>query len=123
MIQNDKILSKNVSIYILQGPFFFGAMNVFDSKVSEQIDTTMPHIIIDIEDVPFVDSTAAVRLLEFIHKRIKGGNKVYLTSVKPDIRKKLIKNQELRDFINSKNTVFSDSGAAVEFLKSYFNED
>ncbi len=122
-IQNDKTLNKNVAIYILQGPFFFGAMNVFDSKVSEQIDTTMPHIIIDMEDVPFVDSTAAFRLLEFIHKRSKTGKKVYLTCMKPDVKKRLLKNQELKEFIHSNNTIFPDSISAINYLKIHLEKE
>ena len=84
-IFSDPYLENNVSVYTINGPFFFGAMNVFENKIDEHIIMSKKHIILRMRYVPFIDSTGIERLKSFILSRKEMKQNVYLTSVHPNV--------------------------------------
>lgn len=115
---------ENVSVYSIHGPFFFGAMNIFDSKINEHIDVKRPHIIIDLEDVPFIDSTAIVRLLEFIKAREKENKKVYFSGANENVKRILRGNEEFNNYLNTNNEIiYKNIDSAMEFIESNIDEE
>jgi SulP family sulfate permease len=110
---------ENVSIYSIHGPFFFGAMNLFDSKVNEQLDVKRPRIIIDLHDVPFIDSTALVRLIEFINAREKENKKVYFAGANKTVKRILAENAEFAEYLDKrKKKLFDSVDSALKFIES-----
>jgi SulP family sulfate permease len=110
---------ENVSIYSIHGPFFFGAMNLFDSKVNEQLDVKRPRIIIDLHDVPFIDSTALVRLIEFINARQKENKKVYFAGANKTVKRILAENPEFAEYLDKrKKKLFDSVDSALKFIES-----
>nr|WP_269429702.1 sodium-independent anion transporter [Methanococcoides methylutens] len=118
-INSDPYLDENVAVYTINGPFFFGAMNVFEHKVDEQIKMSKKHIVIRMRYVPFIDTTGIERLKSFISLRKKMGQKVYLTSVQPSVMAVIDSDNDLTGMIREKDVlVFSRTQEALGFLKS-----
>jgi SulP family sulfate permease len=114
----DPYLEKNVSVYTINGPFFFGAMNVFESKINEHISISKPHIILRMRYVPFIDTTGLERLRSFIHSSRKMKQKVYITSVQPKVMSKLDIDKEFRHMIKNKEVlIFDSTQEALAYLK------
>ncbi|MDK2835149.1 MAG: sulfate permease, SulP family [Methanolobus sp.] len=115
----DPHLERNVSVYTINGPFFFGAMNVFESKINEHMNISKPHIILRMRYVPFIDTTGLERLRSFIHSSKKMKQKVYLTSVQPEVMSKIESDRELRHMIKNKEVlIFSSTQEALAYLKN-----
>ncbi|WP_256623762.1 SulP family inorganic anion transporter [Methanolobus chelungpuianus] len=115
----DPYLEKNVSVYTINGPFFFGAMNVFESKINEHMNISKPHIILRMRYVPFIDTTGLERLRSFIHSSKKMKQKVYLTSIQPEVMSKIDNDAELRHMIRNKEVlIFSSTQEALAYLKN-----
>ncbi len=91
-----------VTVYTIHGPFFFGAMNVFEKKINEHIEATKPLIILRMKYVPFIDSTAIVRLNEFIKDRKKNNGTVLIADMTPLVKQTLLKNKEFTHLVKSK---------------------
>jgi sulfate permease, SulP family len=83
MPSNDDML-----IYKLRGPFFFGATAEV-AAVLDRIGQVPKAFILDLEDVPLVDSTAAESLLAFVKKCRKGGTTVWLAGAPVAVRRVL----------------------------------
>jgi len=115
----DPYLERNVSVYTINGPFFFGAMNVFESKINEHMSISKPHIILRMRYVPFIDTTGLERLRSFIHSSKKMKQKVYITSVQPEVMSKIESDRELRHMIKNKEVlIFSSTQEALAYLKN-----
>lgn len=114
----DPYLEKNVQVYTINGPFFFGAMNVFESKINEHMSISKPHIILRMRYVPLIDTTGIERLRSFIHSSRKMKQKVYITSMQPEVRSKILCDKEFRKMIVEKHVVLFDSTwEALDHLK------
>lgn len=72
-------------VYRINGPFFFGATQKL-AAVLDRIGETPKTYILDLELVPFVDSTAAAMLRSFVSNAREGGTEVVLAGVAPDVR-------------------------------------
>lgn len=57
-------IPQNVSIYSIEGPFFFGAIDTFQSALSS-VNSSVHTIIIRLKHVPFIDVTAIDSLRSF----------------------------------------------------------
>ncbi|MGM0771351.1 MAG: SulP family inorganic anion transporter [Halobacteriota archaeon] len=118
-IISDPYLNENVAVYTINGPFFFGAMNVFEHKVDEQIKMSKKHIVIRMRYVPFIDTTGIERLKSFISVRKKMGQNTYLTSVQPAVMTAIGSDPDLGEMIKNKDVlVFSRTQEALCYLKS-----
>ncbi len=96
--RNEK-LKEVTNVYTLHGPFFFGAMSVFEKKLDEHIENKKPITILRFKYVPFVDSTAIIRLVDFIKQKKKKGAVVYLADLHPGVYKALHHNEEFRELV------------------------
>jgi sulfate permease, SulP family len=77
--------SRDVLVYRINGPFFFGAAATVTSALSRT--GTAPKVyVLDFEMVPFVDSTAAVALEQFVAKAKAGGSRVVIAAARPGPR-------------------------------------
>ncbi len=117
LLNSDKFLKENVSIYTIHGPFFFGAMNIFEQKIKEHINMQKPVIIIRMKHVPFVDGTGEIQLINFIKSRKSKNGRVLFTEFWPGVKEKLMKNKEFNSLI-SKEDIFSSVEKALSHLKS-----
>ena len=120
IINKDPKLKDKVSIYTIHGPFFFGAMNVFDSKLREHMYIQKPVIIIRMKHVPFIDSTGIMNLIGFLEKRKKKNSRVIFTEFWPGVKEELFKNDEFRTLVSNKD-IFKTVQNAFEDIKSYKN--
>ena len=67
MLQHEHLgvkIPKNVGIYSIEGPFFFGAITAFQSALSA-VHSDVKAIIIRLRHVPFIDVTAMDSLRTF----------------------------------------------------------
>ncbi|MDA0524117.1 SulP family inorganic anion transporter [Methanococcoides alaskense] len=114
----DPYLKDNVAVYTINGPFFFGAMAVFENKVDEHIHMSKPHIIIRMRYVPFIDTTGIERLKSFIITRKGTGEKVYLTTVQPEVMRSISSDAVLNKLIQDKDvTIFKSTQEALGYLQ------
>ncbi len=124
IFQNPQ-LKELVSVYTLHGPFFFGAMNVFDRKLNEHLQIRKPIIILRMKHVAFIDSTAIIRLNEFIKERMKAESLVYLTDLTPEVKKTLLNNKEFtslqaKDDILHSIRIFDRTKEAIKYVEDNF---
>lgn len=78
----------DVVVYRLSGAFFFGAASMVGS-VLDNIARLPKRFVLDFEQVPFVDSTAAAMLESFAHKMRRAGVRVVVTGTNASIRRVL----------------------------------
>ena len=121
LLNNNVVLKEKVSVYTINGPFFFGAMNVFDHKINEHLQSKRPFVILRMKYVPFIDSTGVVRLVEFIKKQEKHGSIVILTSVDDKVKKVLLKDHEFQALMKGEHKkqllMFEETKMALEFVE------
>lgn len=114
----DPYLEKNVSVYTINGPFFFGAMNVFESKINEHMNISKPHIILRMRYVPFIDTTGIERLKSFIKTSKKHHHRVYLTSLQPEVMRKMKSDRKLSELMEKQHVhVFESTQEALGYVK------
>jgi len=98
-----------LSVYTINGPFFFGAMNVFDQKVNVHLPTKRQVIVIRMRFVPYVDATATTRLNEFIERRNKENKYVLITGIRPTVKKHLLRDENFDRHVRNKDVYLFDS--------------
>lgn len=118
LLQQSPHLQENVSVYTIHGALFFGAMSLFDRKLTEHIDLKKNIIILRMKHVPFIDITAVERLKDFIHQRSRENKTVILTTLQEDVQKRLFKDQEFRDMIDKKH-IFGHTGEAIRYIEEH----
>lgn len=112
---NPKIKDK-IGIYTIHGPFFFGALNVFDKKINEHKMQKQPFIILRMKHVPFIDSTGVERLKKFIEDNAKEGRKTYLSAIRRRVKKVLDKDAFFRKF-EKENHIFEHTQDALNQIE------
>jgi SulP family sulfate permease len=113
-------LRDNVSVFTIQGPFFFGAMSIFDGKVDQHSGSKAKMIILRMKYVPFIDSTGIERLKEFIEQRQKANSVVLLSSLTEPVEKKLKKDVELAQLFEEKR-IFPHTQDAIRAAKKHLD--
>ncbi len=83
--------NRDVQIYRIAGPFFFGAASSV-GKVLDEIAGAPKVFIFDLSSVPLADATAAQTLKGFIEKMNKKGTKVILSGASHDVMRTLLQN-------------------------------
>ncbi len=85
-------LSPGVSVYEIEGPFFFGVATKFDEVVRSSAMREKPKVrIIRMRKVPFIDSTGIHNLEILIDSSHKEGIKIVLSGVNDHVREALEK--------------------------------
>jgi sulfate permease, SulP family len=110
IIENYGYLPKEIEIYEISGPFFFGAAKHYGEVLKGHASTTEV-LIIRMRYVPFIDSTGVHNFKEAI-KVLKGsGKKIILSGVQPEVRKELDKARI--SFLVGKANIFDNFDAAL----------
>ena len=121
LVKNNPLLKERVSVYTINGPFFFGAMNVFDHKIDEHLDVKKPIVVLRMKYVPFIDTSGVVRLVEFIRKREKHHGIVILTSVDEKVKKILLKDHEFQSLMKGEHKkqllMFENTLMALDYVE------
>ncbi len=103
-------LAKGVEVFELDGPFFFGMANKFDSEM--RIIGDKPRIrILRMRKVPFIDSTGIHNLEMFINQSRQEHIRIILSGVRPEVRLTLDKNQVSQ--LIGEEYIFDNINAAV----------
>jgi SulP family sulfate permease len=76
---------RDVEVYDINGPFFFGAAETFKDAL-RQVNWRPRALILDLRDVPVIDSTGLRALTEMIRQSRKEGVTVLLCDLQPDPR-------------------------------------
>lgn len=84
-------LRPGVSVYEIDGPFFFGAATKFDETVRHSLQTTQLVRIIRMRKVPFIDSTGLHNLQLLIESSQREGIEIVLSGVRDNVRSDLHK--------------------------------
>jgi SulP family sulfate permease len=82
--------NRDVIFYRISGAFFFGA-TARVLTVLERLGATPRLLVLDFEDVPLIDSTAAYSLVAFVNKIKRSGTKVIFAAARPPVRRTLIR--------------------------------
>ena len=79
------IIPKNVEVYEIDGPFFFGMANKFDESMRVVGEKSKVRII-RLRKVPFIDSTGLYNLESLYLRSKKEGIQIILSGVRPQLR-------------------------------------
>lgn len=110
IIENYGYLPKEIEIYEISGPFFFGAAKHYGEVLKGHASSTKV-LIIRMRYVPFIDSTGIHNFKEAI-KVLKGSEKkIILSGVQPEVRKELDKARI--SFLIGKANIFDNFDAAL----------
>jgi len=77
---------RDVEVYDINGPFFFGAAEKFRDAL-RQVHWRPRAIVFDMEHVPVIDSTGLRALTEVVRQTRQSGCEVYLTDLAPEPRR------------------------------------
>src|SRR5690606_13569711 len=81
-------LPKDVLVYTIQGPFFFGAAEKIERALAAT-HTDPKAIIFRLNAVPFIDMTGLETFQELVQEYAKRGVKVYLCEANKNVTRKL----------------------------------
>ncbi len=122
IIEEDELLKGRVSIYTINGPFFFGAMSMFEQRINEEMNLKREIIILRMQYVPFIDSTGIERLRLFIEERKKKSFKVILSKVESDVLKKLNSDLEFKHLLKEIHQTTSTNDA-IQLSRNILSEN
>lgn len=105
-------VEKGVSVYEIDGPFFFGIATKFDEMMRSTMQNRPLVRIIRMRRVPFIDSTAIHNLETLIKSSQKEGIKIVLSGVQPNVRTALEKS-DIVNLIGEKNICDHISKAVI----------
>lgn len=108
------IIPKGVSVYEIEGPFFFGVANKFEETI-KQVGGSPEIRIIRMRKVPFMDSTGANNLKNLIKMSHKDKTKILLSGVNESVRE-VLRNSGIDELIGSEK-ICNNIQEAVEKSK------
>jgi SulP family sulfate permease len=101
----------DVIVYRITGAFFFGAAGA----VSAALDRIGEHpkaYVIDVSNVPVLDSTAAATIAGFAHQAYRHGALVYVAGARPAVRRLLLMHGGRRPEVQYRSTIAEAVAAA-----------
>ena len=103
IVHSDEVLHlpKEVEVYEIDGPFFFGIANKFEESMRAIGDKSLVRII-RMRKVPFIDSTGLNNLYSLCVKSRKDGMDVVLSGVRPEVRR-MIEQSAIPSLIGPQN--------------------
>jgi len=114
-VEDEKlVLPEGVEVYEIDGPFFFGIANKFDS-VMKELGGKPKVRIIRMRKVPFMDSTGLHNLESLLRLSQQDGIKTILSGVNEDVRK-VLTNAGFHEKIGSEN-ICSNIHTALQAAK------
>ena len=113
-VENYKDIPKEIEIYEISGPFFFGAAKHY-SQVLKGRPSSTKVLIIRMRHVPFIDATGTHNFKEAIKSLQSNDKQIMLSGVQPDVRKELNK-CGITDLIGEEY-IFDNFDIALAFAK------
>lgn len=101
IVEKNNLFKDKLAIYTIDGPFFFGAITLFEQKVNEYVHTKRRIIIVHMKHVPFIDTTALATLNSFIKSRKSEKKYVLLTGLKPAVKRYLMRDPAFSNHIQT----------------------
>lgn len=80
--------SNNVAVYTISGPLFFGMIDKFE-RTLEQIPQSSNTLILNMQNVPFIDTAGLQALKNLIKKFEKNNKQVFIAEACPQVIQKL----------------------------------
>lgn len=81
-------LDKNkIVIYDIEGALFFGAARSFVDNLEKNFDVNV--VILDVENVPVIDTTGAVALENIVHRLYADDKRLLIVGIRPKVRQVL----------------------------------
>ena len=114
IVENYGHLPKELEIYEISGPFFFGAAKHYSQVLKGQASSTKV-LIIRMRHVPFIDATGTHNFKEAIKSLNSKEKTIILSGVQPDVRKELDRSG-IATLIGSEN-IFDNFDAALGYAK------
>ena len=90
--EENLIVPKNVEVYEINGPYFFGIATKFEELMSQMVDRDRPKVrIVRMRKVPFIDSTGVHNLTTLCEMSQKDNIHIVLSGVNEKVHKVLKK--------------------------------
>jgi SulP family sulfate permease len=109
--ENYSEIPKEISIYEINGPFFFGVAKRYSEILKEGKSLDAKIMIIRMRHVPFIDATGCANFKETLRFLCNKKMKIFLSGVQSDVRKELDKNNIAT--IVGQNNIFDNFDAAL----------
>ncbi len=100
-----RTVPRDVQIYAINGPFFFGAADRFKDAMGE-VGVRPRVLILRLRDVPVIDSTGLNALAEVLRRSRRQGTRVILAEVQPTVRG-VVERSRVMDFLEPGSIVGS----------------
>jgi SulP family sulfate permease len=100
----EEVTDRDVVVYRISGAFFFGAASTVGA-VLDRIEANLKALVIDMEAVPVLDSTAAVTIAGLARKARRQGVKLYITGSSETVRHELMLHGARPPLVNFKRTI------------------
>lgn len=104
-------IPKNVLIYEINGPLFFGASQKFQEVITD-LNKQPEILILRMRNVPFIDATGINRLKEMCKQLLVKGTKIIISEANHEVRHELLKAQ-LYVIIDKHNVVLTINDALI----------
>ena len=111
-----RVVPKEVEVYEVNGPFFFGAVETFKNTLG-QIARKPKVLVIRMRNVPAIDSTGMHALKDVVHRARKDGTLVVLSDVQPQPLSAITKSTVM-DEIGEEN-IFTNIDDALSAAQEY----
>ena len=85
----ERATDRDMMVYRISGAFFFGA-TARVLTVLERVGKPPRRLVLDLSDVPIIDTTAARSLNAFVKKLNRAGTTVYFAAARPKARHALV---------------------------------
>jgi SulP family sulfate permease len=115
-VENYGFLPKEIEIYEISGPFFFGAAKHYSEVLKGHASSTEV-LIIRMRHVPFIDDTGIHNFKEAIKSLNSKDKNIILSGVQPNVKKELDKSG-LSELIGKEN-IFDNFNDALAKAKKY----
>jgi SulP family sulfate permease len=83
----QKLEKNKIMIYDIEGALFFGAARSFVDNLERNFDLNV--VILDIENVPVIDTTGAVALENIVHRLYADNKRLLIVGMRPNVRQML----------------------------------
>lgn len=115
LIENYTELSKDISVYEINGPFFFASAKQY-TEVLKKIGFRSKVLIIRMRFVPFIDETGIHNLKEVIRILKNSGVIIVLSGVSDPVLKDLQKHEVIK--LIGESNIFSSFDRAINYSKT-----
>lgn len=105
-----------IDIFNIEGPLFFGAANMFEKSIMREIQSKPKVLILQLTDVPYMDTTGEGNLSSIVRHFKKQGGTIVLSGLQEQPRKLLEKTGLLN--LIGEDHIFAATEDAVNFALS-----